>query len=128
MSLLFATNSDPNFSNFVDLLLYFLNETRYGVKQSEIGDMFRMTNGIPDGLKNFLLDMTWFTVKYHSQLISAPMPSLLALCTDNSQVLFKLASNLGPFQLKRLGKANKFDETIYSYYNRLAFFLKLKIK
>lgn len=99
MSSLFNVGSGGEASavlNFVvDLLLYLLNETRYGVKQVEIFDLFR--NSLSNqNLKNlnraslaYVLNMAWYTIKYHS-IIYPKETNLIELTVDNNQLLFRL--------------------------------------
>lgn len=149
-----GSGSDSKCSYLVDLLVYFLNETRYGVKQAELNDLFRASSSLSGSgvsvdassssvqanqssqniiqeaaLRGFMLDMAWHTLKYFGRLFATSSSSssnsvptsLLALCTDQSQVLFKLAvANLNSaYQIRRSNsKTSKFDEVIYAYYNR----------
>lgn len=75
-------------------------------------------------LRSYMLDTAWFTMKYYGRLFASSActvpPSLITLCTDQSQALFKLAvANLGTsYQPRKATKSSKIDEIIYSYYNR----------
>ena len=83
-----------NVSFIVDLLMLMLNQTRYGLKESELREILRMYYGSSLGKYtphlSYFIAMAWYTLKYYVQLFGvARNVTLLASSIENQQVLFR---------------------------------------
>lgn len=84
-----------NLSLIVDILILMLNQTRYGLKESEIRDILRMhynsSFSKSNHLLNYYISMSWYTLKYYFNLFNISTNSnTLTSSIENNQILYKL--------------------------------------
>ena len=88
-----------NFSFIIDILILMLNQTRYGLKESELREILRMyfsaSMAKHGQFLNYFISMTWYTFKYYINLFNiSKNAALLASSIENNQILFKLCKFL----------------------------------
>jgi hypothetical protein len=84
-----------NLSLIIDILILMLNQTRYGLKESEIRDIIRLHYNSTLNKSNHLLDyyisISWYTLKYYFSIFNiSNNSSILISSIENNQILYKL--------------------------------------
>lgn len=101
-----------------DILLLLLNQTRYGLKETELRDIIRshFSQNIKNPqLLNYFISMTWYTLKYYISLFNLPTSfSLLVASIEENQILFKLNQNPGVSLNANL--QTKVNTLLYTYF------------
>lgn len=108
----FKNNNDTNIFNLTNFLLHLLNETRYGLKQTELFDLVSSSNlNLKIQSKkhlNYILIVLWYSIKYYSNSIE--------FLNDNNQLLYKI--NHSHTKCVKLKNEHELNDLIYSFYNR----------
>ncbi len=119
-----AGMNSPDATGLLDLLLYLLKETRYGLKQTELVDILHnfsaatssssSSSSMNKKYLNHLIPIVWYTFKYHLVLFGKTVNLTEFICDEN-RLLFKL----GTFS-QSLGLGNhteKFNEAACAYFS-----------
>ena len=106
-------------SNIFDTLISLLNQSRYGLKESELIDLVKLNNNSKNQSEIMLI---WYTLKYlHKILDISPNLSLINQINDqNNQFLFKLNhQNNKKFTFKLIKSNQQLNSLVYKYYTDL---------
>jgi hypothetical protein len=132
-AVLFANaHMSPDSASLLDLLLYLLKETRYGLKQTEIVDILHnfaaastpasSSAGLTKKLLNHLIPIVWYTFKYHLVLFNKTA-GLTEFIRDDNRLLFKLGIFGQSFAVSGGsggggggGSTDKFNEAASAYF------------
>lgn len=108
--ILFAAND----AKLLELLLYLLKETRFGLKQTEIIDLLNAYSGSKKQ-HNHLIPILWYTFKYHLILFDQ-MTSLTEFLIDDNRLLFKLGTYGQSLSSPPGLVASQFNDILHSYF------------